>query len=151
MDPLDKLGTSNFANKLRLLSSNWTIGLFNTYCHYAKQFALCYRTVVLSACLSVTLVHCGQTDQDETWHAGRPQPGHIVLDGDPAPTPPKGHSPQFSAHICCVKMAAWIKVPIGTEVRLGPGDFVIDGYPAPSAQKGGGASVVTVSETDTET
>ena len=28
-------------------------------------------------------------------------PGHIVLDGDPAPPPPKGHSPtQFSVHIC---------------------------------------------------
>jgi len=26
-------------------------------------------------------------------------PGHIVLDGDPAPPPPKGHSPQFSAHM----------------------------------------------------
>ena len=23
-------------------------------------------------------------DQDATWHGGRPQPGHIVLDGDPA-------------------------------------------------------------------
>jgi len=27
-----------------------------------------------------------------------------VLDGDPAPTP-KGHSPQFLAHVCCGKMA----------------------------------------------
>jgi len=34
-------------------------------------------------------------DQDETWHGGRPQPGHVVLDGDAAPPPPskKGHSP----------------------------------------------------------
>jgi len=29
-------------------------------------------------------------------------PGHIVLDRDPAP-PPKGHSPQFSAHVYCDK------------------------------------------------
>jgi len=46
--------------------------------------------------LSVTFVHCGQT-------AGRVKmkldtqlslvPGHIVLDGDPAPPPPKGHKP----------------------------------------------------------
>jgi len=36
-------------------------------------------------------------------HAGL-DPGHIVLDGDPAPPPPKGHSPQFSAHICCGQM-----------------------------------------------
>jgi len=36
----------------------------------------------------------GLTDQDETWHAGRPRPGHIVLDGDPASPPPKrGRSP----------------------------------------------------------
>jgi len=35
-------------------------------------------------------------------------PGHIVLDGDPAPPSPKD-----------------------TEVGLGPGDFVLDGDPAP--------------------
>jgi len=29
-------------------------------------------------------------------------PGQTVLDGDPyAPPPKKGHSPQFSAHVCC--------------------------------------------------
>jgi len=28
-------------------------------------------------------------------------PGHIVLDGDPAHPPPKGHIPQFLAHNCC--------------------------------------------------
>ena len=30
-------------------------------------------------------------DQDATWHGGRPRPrrGHIVLEGDPAPRPPK--------------------------------------------------------------
>jgi len=56
-------------------------------------------------------------------------PGHTVLDGDPAP--PKRHSPQFSAHICCVQRAAWIKMPLGMEVGLGPGDFVLDGDPLP--------------------
>ena len=64
-------------------------------------------------------------------------PGHIVLDGDPAPPPPKGHSlPQFSAHICCGQMAAWIKMPLGKELGLGPGDFVLDGDPAPLPKKG---------------
>ena len=54
-------------------------------------------------------------------------PGHIVLDGDPAPSPPKGHSPpQFVAHICCGPVAGWIKMPLGTEVNLGPGDVVLD-------------------------
>jgi len=32
-------------------------------------------------------------------------PGHIVLDGDPAPPPPKGHIPQFLAHVCCDQTA----------------------------------------------
>jgi len=53
--------------------------------------------------------------------------GHIVLDGDPAPPPLKGHSPQFSADVCCGQMAGWIKMPLGTEVGLGTGDFVLDG------------------------
>jgi len=63
-------------------------------------------------------------------------PGHIVLDGDPAAPPPKGHSPQFSAHNCCGEMAAWIKMSFGMELGLGPGDFVLDGDPAPPPQKG---------------
>ena len=46
--------------------------------------------------------------------------GHIVLGGDPAPTYLKGHSPrpQFSAHICCSQMAAWIKMSLGMELGL---------------------------------
>jgi len=64
-------------------------------------------------------------------------PGHIVLGEDPAPPPPNEHSPQFSAHICCGQMAAWIKMPLGMQVGLGPGDFVLDGDPAPPPQKVG--------------
>jgi len=54
-------------------------------------------------------------------------PSHIVSDdGDPAPPSPKMHSPfQFSAHIRCNKMAAWIKMPLGMEVGLGPGDLTL--------------------------
>jgi len=63
-------------------------------------------------------------------------PGHIVSDGDPAP---KGHSPQFSAHICCGQMAAWIKMSLGMELDFGPGDFVLDGDPAPLPKRGSGA------------
>ena len=66
-------------------------------------------------------------------------PDHIVLGGDPAPPPLKGHSPQFSAHICCGQMAAWIKMSLGMEVGLGPGDFVLDGDPALPSPKRGGA------------
>jgi len=114
-------------------------------------FALCYRSVVCpvcAVCLSVLSVCSvcdvgvlwpnGWTDRDETWHAGRPRPGHTVLDGDPSPAPLKGHRPPFSAHICCGQMAAWTKMPLGMELGLGPGDFVLDGDPAPS-RKGGGA------------
>jgi len=40
-------------------------------------------------------------------------PGHIVLDGYPAPTPPHGTAPlQFSARICCGQMAGWIKIQL---------------------------------------
>ena len=63
-------------------------------------------------------------------------PGHIVLDGDPALPPPKGHSPPFSAHICCGQMAAWIKMLLGMKLGLGQGDFVLYGDHAPPPQKG---------------
>jgi len=64
-----------------------------------------------------------------------PRPGHTVLDGDLPLLPKRGRSPRFSAHVCCSQMAAWINMPLGTEVGLGPGDFVIDGDPAPSRKK----------------
>jgi len=42
-------------------------------------------------------------------------PGQIVLDGDPAPLPKKGRSPQISAHVYCDQTAAWTKTPLGPE------------------------------------
>jgi len=63
-------------------------------------------------------------------------PGHILLDGDPATRPQRGTAPQFSAHISCGQMAAWIKMSLGMEFGLGPGDFVLDGDPVPPPQKG---------------
>ena len=60
-------------------------------------------------------------------------PGDFVLDGDPAPypLPEKGRSPaQFSAHVYCGQTAAWIKMPLGTEVGLGLRDIVFDVDPA---------------------
>ena len=60
---------------------------------FVKRFALCYRTVVcpfVCPVLFVTLVYCGQpTNLRLQVGLG---PGHIVLDGDPGPPPPKGHS-----------------------------------------------------------
>jgi len=48
--------------------------------------------------------------------------GDIVLYGKQLPI--KGHSPQFSAHVCCGQTAGWMKIPYGMEVGLGPGDIV---------------------------
>ena len=64
-------------------------------------------------------------------------PADFMLDGDPAPLPKKGRSPQFSAHVYCGQTAAWIKMPLGVEVDLGPDDVVLDGDPAPLPKRGG--------------
>jgi len=63
-------------------------------------------------------------------------PGHIVLDGDPDPLKGEGHSPQFSAHVCCGQTVGWIKMPLGTEVGLGQGHIVLYGDPAPPTERG---------------
>jgi len=79
---------------------------------FVNRFALCYLTVVLSclSCLSVTLVYCGQTIGLIKIKLGMwvsLGPGHIVLDGDPAPSPKKGAKPlQFSAHVYCGQTVA---------------------------------------------
>jgi len=88
------------------------------------------------------LVYCGQTVGWVKMKLGMQvslRPGHTVLDRDPAPTSPKGHSPQFLAHICCGQMASRINMPLGTEVCLDPSNIVLDGDPAPLHKKGGRA------------
>jgi len=58
--------------------------------------------------LFVTFVHCAQTVGWIKMKLGMQVglgPDHIVLDEDPGHPPPKGYSPQFSAHICCDQMA----------------------------------------------
>jgi len=76
-------------------------------------------SVCLSVCvsvLSVTLVYCGQTVGRIKMKLGTQVglgPGNIVLDGDPAPLPQRGTAPQFSAHIYCGQIAAWIEMPLG--------------------------------------
>ena len=58
-------------------------------------------------------------------------PGNIVLDGDPACLQKGAQQlPHFSAHVYCVEMAGWIKMPHGREVDVGPGNIVLDGDPA---------------------
>jgi len=62
-------------------------------------------------------------------------PGHIMLDGDPAPLPKEGTAPKCLAHACCGQTTEWIKMPLGIEVGLGPGDAVLDGDPASSPKR----------------
>jgi len=64
--------------------------------------------------------------------------GDIVSDGDPAPPPPNGYSPEFLAHVCCGQTAGWIEMPFGRQVGLGPSDIVLGGEPGSlPPQKGG--------------
>jgi len=64
-------------------------------------------------------------------------PGHIVLDGDPAPLLKKGAAPPIFGLCLLWPTAGWIKMPLGMELVLGPGDFVLDRDPAPSPKWGG--------------
>jgi len=89
-------------------------------------------------CLPVTLVYCGQTVGWIKMKHGMQVglgPGHIVLDGDPAPLPKKGadcpsfttSAPPFSADIFCGQMAGGIMTKLGMQVGLGPGHIVLNG------------------------
>ena len=70
-------------------------------------------------CLSVVSVTLVYSDQTVGWIKMKLGmqvglcPGHMVLDGDPAPLPLKGHSPQFSAHVYCGQTVVWIKIKLG--------------------------------------
>ena len=76
----------------------------------------------------------GWMDHDGTWQGGRPQPRRLRVRWGPSTPPPKGGgAPQFSAHFHCGQLpAGFIKLPLGMKVGLSPGDFVLDGYPAPT-------------------
>jgi len=92
---------------------------------FVKRFALYAIRPLSVSCtvLSVTLVYCGQTIGWMKMKLGVQVglgPGHIVLDGTQLPSSEKGHSPQFSAHVCRGQTAGWIKMPLGTKVGIGP-------------------------------
>ena len=79
---------------------------------FVKRFAPCYQTVVCPVCLSVlsvlsvTLVYCGQTVGWIKMKLGVQVglgPGHIVLDGDPAPTLQRATAPNFRPMSVVVK------------------------------------------------
>jgi len=70
----------------------------------------------------------GWMHQYATWYGSRPQTRrYFVLDGD---------RPQFSDHVYCGQTAAWIKMPLATEIGLGLRDIVFDKDPAPPPLKG---------------
>ena len=68
----------------------------------------------------------GWMDQDATWYRGKHRPRRRGVRWGRS-FPKKGHSPQFSVHVCCGQMAGWLNTPLGTEVDLGPGHIVLDG------------------------
>ena len=87
----------------------------------------------------LTMCQNGWMDQDGTWRRGRPRPWRLCVRWGPSLPFQKGGGapPQFSAHVYCGQTAAWIKMPLGTEVGLGPDDIVLDGDPAlPSPKRG---------------
>jgi len=126
------------------LTSVETIIVSVTFCGrpFVKRFALCYRTVVCLSVLSVCDVGVlwpnGSTDQDETWHAGRPRPWpHCVRWGPSSPSPKRNNHPIFGPYLlwpngCMDQDATWY---FGREVGFGPSDIVLDGDPAPPPQK----------------
>jgi len=84
--------------------------------------------------MSATFVHCGQTVGRIKMKPGMQVglvPGHIVLDGNPAPSLSKEHSPHpiFGPYLlrpnaCTDQDATWL------ELGLSQGDFVLNGDPA---------------------
>jgi len=93
---------------------------------------------VLSACMSVCNVGVlwpnDWTDQDETWHAGRPRPRSHCVTWVPSSPSQRDTAPQFSPHVHCGQTAGWIKMALSMEVGLGPGYIVLDGDPAPPSK-----------------
>jgi len=98
------------------------------------------RPMLSDRCLTVcpvcdvgTLWPNGWMDQDETRHARRPRTWPPCVRWGLSFPSPKGHSPQFSAHICCDQMVdvprrnlVWRQAcqPKRHCVRCGPSSFV---------------------------
>jgi len=126
-----------------LLLLNYHIIILNDYYFVLSFLATICKTVrpmlsdrcpVCPVCLSVMLCTVAKRwmDQDETWHGGpgRLAPGHIVLDGNPAP--PKGEQPPIFGP-CMLRPNGWMdqNETWHGRIRLGPGDIVLHGDPAP--------------------
>ena len=92
----------------------------------------------LSVCNVGVLWPNGWTDQDETWHAGRPRPWpHCARWGPSSPSRKGAQAPIFGPYLlrpngCMDQDVTWY----GGRPRSS-GDFVLDGDPAPPPQRGG--------------
>jgi len=56
--------------------------------------------------------------QDDIRYGGRPQPRRLCVRWGPSFLPQKGQNYTIFGHIYCGQTAAWIKMPLGTEVGL---------------------------------
>jgi len=104
-----------------------------TVCKTVRAMLL-VRCPVLSVCDVGALWPNGWTDQDETWHADRPQPWpHCVRWGSISPTERGTATPTFEIYgrrLClrpynprsmstyCSQTAVWVKMKLGMEAGL---------------------------------
>ena len=91
---------------------------------------------------SLTLVYCDQTVGRNKMKLGKQVglgPGHIVLDGDPAPSSPRKETEPLSIFGPCLLWPNGCMdqdAALGIEVGLGPGHNVLDWDPASLPNKG---------------
>jgi len=89
---------NNYAGSKSCMLYNWA-----TVCKTVRpMLSVCLSCRVCPVCLSVTLVCCGQTVGRIKMKLGMQVGlglGHIVLDGDPGPTPPMGHTPLCGSYL----------------------------------------------------
>jgi len=123
---------------MQFIPENTAFNSWATLCKTVRPMLSdrCSVLSVLSVCDVGALWQNGWTDQDRTWHAGRPRPRPHYLRWGPSTPSPKGQRLQFLAHICCGQMTGWIKMLLGMKVGLGPGDFVLDGTQLHSPKRG---------------
>jgi len=67
-------------------------------------------------------------------------PGHIMLDGNPAPHPQKGVTTPYFRLMSIVAKRLVDQDATWYGIGLGPGHVVLDGNPAPRQKRGGGHS-----------
>jgi len=132
--------------KSRKLTTNWPAYGMMTF-HFGRPFvkrlALCYRTVVLSACLSCRVCDIGilwpngWMDEDETCHTDRLRQWPQCLRWGPTYSSQKGDAdPNFRPMSVVAKWLHGLRYHLVWSIGLCPSDFVLDGDPVPLLKKG---------------